>query len=118
MRRLAYLSLSAALLAGCGSNYVGTVNTGGGVVHTGAAAAAGGTSVISGPEGLYVSIGLGAAASNFLFWLTGAGIYAAMLADDRNVSLRLLTMTENRTVVEVDCTQPLPPGIQGNIKCK
>ncbi len=105
----------AASLAGCGTNYAVRASTGGPL----AVPAATGSTVVSGPTGLYVSVGIGAAAGEFLAWLTGAAIYGAMLADEQRFSGPLVApMREGRSVSEVDCTKPLPADLTGNLKCK
>lgn len=111
MKRM--ILVMAIALAGCGSEYVVRASTGGPI------AAGSGTSITTGPEGLYVAIGLSAAAAEALAWLTGAAIYGAMLMDERgHPGLRPMPMREDRTIVEVDCTQPLPADIVGNIRCR
>lgn len=113
MKRTTAAVVAALLLGGCGSEYVVRASTGGPIV------APPPNSIVTGPEGLYVSIGLGAAAANALAWLTGAAIYGAMLMDERgHPGLIPAPMREDRTIVEVDCTQALPPDIVGNIRCR
>jgi hypothetical protein len=121
MRLLIILAVAVAL-PGCGANWVGHVSTGGPAAVAPVAPiapAAQGAAVVSGPQGLYASVSIGGAAANFLYWFTGAGIYAAMLADDfRHGGPFLPGMRADRTVVEVDCTRALPPDFVGNLRCK
>lgn len=118
MRILAITAVAAAL-SGCGANYVGSLSTGGLAPAAPIVPAAQGAAVVAGPAGLYASFVITGTAAEVLYWMTGAGIYGAMLLDDREHPGPFVSrMREDRTVVEVDCTRALPEGIVGNIKCK
>jgi hypothetical protein len=118
MRLLAIAAL-AALLPGCGANYVGSVSTGGAAHVAPIVPAAQGSAVVAGPAGLYASVSLGGSAASVVYWFAGAGILGAMLLDDLGHPGPFASrMREDRTVVEVDCTRALPEGIVGNIRCK
>jgi hypothetical protein len=124
---LAALLAAALALPGCGSTqWAGSASVGGStavpVAPIAPAAAAGGTTVVTGPQGGYVSVNISGGVANFLYWMTGVGIYAAMLMDEHQHngggSLLPLPMREDRMVAEVDCTRPIPEELIGNIKCK
>jgi hypothetical protein len=110
-------SLAAAVvLAGCGSTqWAGAMSTGTPVAPPG-----GGTTVITGPAGGYASVTITGTAANVVYWMTGVGIYAAMLMDERqhNGPLFPAPMREDRKVEEVDCTRPVPEELIGNLRCK
>ena len=123
------LLAAAMVLAGCGSTqWAGSASVGGSVtapvapIAPAAAAAGGGTTIITGPQGGYVSVNVSGSVANFVYWMTGVGIYAAMLLDEHQYNggapLLPLQMRENRTVEEVDCTKPIPEELIGNIKCR
>ncbi len=125
----ALVALLAAALAlpGCGSTqWAGSASVGGStavpVAPIAPAAAAGGTTVVTGPQGGYVSVNVSGSVANFLYWMTGVGIYAAMLMDEQQYngggSFFPLPMREDRKVAEVDCTKPIPEELIGNIKCR
>jgi hypothetical protein len=117
--RIAGILTIAAALSGCGANYVGSMSTGGLAPVAPIVPAAQGATVVTGPAGLYASFVITGTAAEVLYWMTGAGIYGAMLLDDfRHPGPFVSRMREDRTVVEVDCTRALPEGIVGNIKCK
>ena len=117
MRTSFLVALAAAVvLPGCGSTqWSGAMSTG-----TPAAVAGGGTTIITGPQGGYASVTITGTAANVVYWMTGVGIYAAMLMDDRqhNGPFFPLPMKEDRTVEEVDCTKPIPEELIGNLKCR
>jgi hypothetical protein len=111
--RLPLLLLSAAVLAGCGTQYKGFVSTGAPVL------AGEGTTIVAGPAGLYASVSITGTAGEVLYWMTGLGIYGAMLMDDYRYGGPFLPpMKADRTVAEIDCTKPPPADLVGNIKCK
>jgi hypothetical protein len=115
MKRVLLAVVVSLALAGCGSNYAVRASTGGQMIVPAAA----GSTVTTGPAGLYVSIGIGAFAGEVLAWMTGLAIYGAMLADEQRFTAPVgAPMREDRTVVEVDCTKPLPADLVGNLKCK
>jgi hypothetical protein len=125
---VAVLVAAALALAGCGSTqWAGSASVGGSTAVpvapiAPAAAAAGGTTVVTGPQGGYVSINVSGSVANFIYWMTGVGIYAAMLMDEHQYNggapLFPLPMREDRKVAEVDCTKPIPEELIGNIRCR
>ena len=99
---------TALALSGCAGVQTATaVSTGGPMVVPGV------DCVISGPAGLYASVGLSAAVANAIVYT----MFGAMFLYDGLNWRPPLAMDENRTVHEQDCTKPIEnPG--ANLKCK
>ncbi len=69
--------------------------------------------VVSGPAGLYASVGIGAAAANAIVYT----MFGAMILYDGLGWRPPPAMDENRTVHEQDCTRPIEnPG--ANLRCR